>query len=276
MASGRCVMCLQCGFSFLRSTIFSSKCALAREAQTHCLLWISVCYLIRTETRCSGSQLCSDVILILTPQPCRIIILVSELGYHPAGIPEGSRMLRSCLVLIFTARKHKAGLRCSFSTSYRNCDLDKSVWVRNVVKIATALSASNHEKECCCFTKAWLSVHSVGKICVVMLRKIPQRPRESNPNRYSPQLEMQVVFLMFMTPRMLCLELNGIWVKVQATELFQGFKLSHTNTPNTVLLRQSEPSLVTANPVSLAQLPSGAYNCVLHRLASFCTPQSAT
>lgn len=170
MASGRCVMCLQCGFSFLRSTIFSSKCALAREAQTHCLLWITVCYLIRTETRCSGSQLCSDVILILTPQPCRIIILVSELGYHPAGLPEGSRILRSCLVLIFTARKHKAGLRCSFSTSYRNCDLDKSVWVRNMVKIATALSASNHEKECCCFTKAWLSVHSVGKICVVMLK----------------------------------------------------------------------------------------------------------
>lgn len=148
---------------FKRSTIFSSKSPVAWNAQTDCLLWISVCYLIKAETRCSGAQLCSDVMFIITPQPCRIIILPIESGHHPAGLPEGSRMFAFCLVLKSKARTHMANLTCSFSASHKNCNLVKRVrvWVRNVVKIAAVLSASTHEKECCCFSKAWVNVHNV-------------------------------------------------------------------------------------------------------------------
>lgn len=61
-------------------------------------------------------------------------------------------MFRPCLVLKFKARKHTADLLCSFSAR-QELELGESgcVWVRNAIKIAAVLSASNHEKECCCF-----------------------------------------------------------------------------------------------------------------------------
>ncbi len=52
---------------FKKNTIFSRKSPVACSAQTNCLLWISVCYLIKAETRCSRAQLCSDVMFIIAP-----------------------------------------------------------------------------------------------------------------------------------------------------------------------------------------------------------------
>lgn len=48
-------------FFFLRSAIFSSISVRAYQAWTNCLLWIRVCYLIKTETRHPRSQLPSEV-----------------------------------------------------------------------------------------------------------------------------------------------------------------------------------------------------------------------
>lgn len=72
-----------------------------------------------------------------------------------------------------------------------------------------------------------------------------------NPDSCSPLPGTQDVFFMFMNPKIRWIELDGMWVKVQAVGLLKGSELSHSNTPNTVLLRQSEPSLATANPASL-------------------------
>lgn len=44
-------------------------------------------------------------------------------------------------------------------------------------------------------------------------------------------------------------------MKVHAGGSFQGFQLSHSSTPITALLRQSEPGLLAASPISLAQRP---------------------
>lgn len=97
-----CISKLAAAFS--RSAIFSSKSAVACQAKQNCLLWISVYYLLKTGTRCSGAQFCSDIMFIITPQPSRIILPIEQ-GYCPAGFPEGSRMFRLCLLLKFKAKK---------------------------------------------------------------------------------------------------------------------------------------------------------------------------
>lgn len=143
---------------------------------------------------------------------------------------------------------------CSFSTVTRTETGRRKlrVWVRNAVKIAAVLSASNHEKEsCCCSSEAWVTVHSVWRICFVM-------PRET---RHSIQVYITWAKPLWVQPcdasagcvfnsEILHVELCGMTAKVEARRLFRPSGLSHSYTPNTLVLRFL--SLASANHAGLA------------------------
>lgn len=82
--------------------------------------------------------------------PSRIIFLPIESNVQ--AFPEVTRMFRPCLVLKCKARKQTAPyMQLLCKTRIEIWQIAAvCVWVRNAIKIAAVLSASNHEKECCC------------------------------------------------------------------------------------------------------------------------------
>lgn len=161
-------------------------------------------------------------------------------------------MFRPCLVLKCKARKQTAPymqLLCKTRIEIWQIAavcVCVCVWVRNAIKIAAALSASNHEKECCCFLSHCPACRRFVLSCC-----------ENTSQAYIKDIRIGAVlcckrrmsFFMFMKPKMQSVELNEMWMTLQAEGLFQ-IRVPHIL--QSFSDRQSEPSLATASPASLA------------------------
>lgn len=201
---------------------------MTHQAWTDCLLWISVCYLLKMGPRCSRDQLCSDTVFIRNH--------CSAHWSRPSCRRPPGRWQNVTHPGYFSnpVKEHTTALVHSLSTVTRT-DWEKKlcVWVRNAVKIAAVLSASSHEKESCCL-EAWVSVRSVWRICFVMPRETCHSP-ELNPTGWSPVMQLQDVF--FMLIEILRAQRFQMMVKVEAGRLFGGSGNSCSDVPKTLLLR---------------------------------------